>query len=84
MNSVIASMQGSTPSKELPENVKDYQVILNESNNTSGRYAFILIFLGVFFFISGMTLAYLPEEWATTTNIMKFFVHGESTIMKNG
>ena len=80
VNTVIDALQNEIKSHELPKDVHDYQEHLAESNRTSGRYAFILIFFGVFFFISGMTLAYLPEEWATTTNIMKFFVHGESTI----
>ena len=80
VNNVIESLQSEIQSHELPKDVRDYKKVLDESNNTSGRYAFILIFFGVFFFISGMTLAYLPEEWSTTTNIMKFFVHGESTL----
>lgn len=80
VDSVIDSMKEYTHSQDLPEDVKDYQKILDESNDKSGRYALLLIFLGIFFFISGMTLAYLPEEWSSTTNIMLFFIHGESAI----
>lgn len=80
VDSVINALKDEISSHELPKDVKDYQKVLDESNSTSGRYGFMLIFFGIFFFISGMTLAYLPEEWSTTTNIMKFFIHGETVI----
>ena len=80
VESVIESLKEYTHSKDLPEDIVEYKDILDESNEKSGRYAFILIFFGLFFFIGGMTLAYLPEDWSSMTNIMQFFIDGESTI----
>lgn len=85
VESVIDSFKGYIMSKgnspdDLPENIREYEERLEESNSSSGRYGLLLIFLATFFFIGGMTLAYLPQDWSSVTNIMEFFIHGEMTI----
>lgn len=62
--------------KQGNDEVSEFRSEVSEQKRTSGKYSLLFLFIGVFFFFAGSSLASEPAHWTEVTSVLQLVFSG--------